>query len=122
MRVLLNGGSQNVPGEELEGNIPLLGHVEQRHRVDDLILGHDQVDDSEVLLEAVTDEDDAAADQIAQLQVTRLQRRQMLARNVGVQVSGLDARKFRQIIHHLITKEIVSEDAGEESKKNDTFA
>ena len=101
MGVLLDGDAQDIPSEELEGDVPLLGHVKQRHRVDDLIFGHHQIDDSEILFETVADENDALTDEIAELQVARFQRRQMLAGNVGVQITRLDARKLRQIVYHL---------------------
>ena len=101
MGVLLDGDAQDVPSEELEGDVPLFGHVEQRHRVDDLVFGHHQIDHAEILFEAVADEHHALTDEIPQLQVTRLQRRQMLAGDVGVQIARLDAGKLRQIVHHL---------------------
>ena len=101
MGVLLNRDSKNVPGEELEGNVSLFRHVEKRHRVDNLILGHHQIDNPEVLFQSVADEYDALTDQITQFQVAGFQRRQMLAGNVGIQISRFDTGEFGEIVDHL---------------------
>ena len=101
MGVLLNRDSKNVPGEELEGNVSLFRHVEKRHRVDNLILGHHQIDNPEVLFQSVADKYDALTDQITQFQIAGFQRRQMLAGNVGVQISRFDAGVFGEIVDHL---------------------
>ena len=37
------GLTEEVPGEELEGDHPLVGEVEESHRVDDLLRRHHQV-------------------------------------------------------------------------------
>lgn len=62
---------------------------------------HQQVDDPEVLLQAVAHEADARVDEEAQLQVRGLERGQVLGGDLGVQVSRFDARVLGQVVHHL---------------------
>ena len=64
---------------------------------------YDDVDDPEVLLESVSDKDYADVHQVAQLEVGGLEGRQVLGRDVRVQVARLDTRELGQIINHLKT-------------------
>ena len=72
--------------------------------VDDLIGRDDQVDDTEVILQAVADKSDSVVDQKAQLQVRRLERRQVFRRRRHVQITRLDARELGQVVHYLILR------------------
>ena len=62
---------------------------------------HQQVDDSEVFLQAVAHEAHAGVDEEPELQVRRLQRGQVLRGDLSVQVSGFDSRILSQVVHHL---------------------
>ena len=62
---------------------------------------HQEVNDPEVLLQAVTHEANARVDEEAQLQVGRLQGRQMLRGDLCIQVSWFDAGVLSQVVDHL---------------------
>ena len=59
------------------------------------------VDDSEVLVEAVTHELDTILEQVEELQVAGLEGGQVLGAHGGIQVSGLDARELGQVVYNL---------------------
>ena len=71
-----------------------------RDRVDDLLGRHDDVDHLEVLLQAVADEATAGVDQLAQLQVGRLHRGDVVARDRRVEVARVQPRVARQVVDH----------------------
>ena len=84
----------------------LLEKIRGRYRysiaaITDLIAGHHEVDDPEVVLEPVAHKDGARIHQEAQLLVRGLQRGQMLGAEVGIQVTRLDARELGQVVHNL---------------------
>jgi len=66
-----------------------------------LIAGHDEVDDTEIILEAVAHKDGARVHDEAQLLIRGLERGQVLRAEVGVQVTGLDTGELGQVVHHL---------------------
>lgn len=72
--------------------------------VDDLLSGHDKIDDLEVVLETVPDEHAARVHQHAQLAVRRLERGEVLGAGVGVEVARLDARELGHVVHHLLLR------------------
>ncbi len=66
-----------------------------------LIAGHHEVDDTEIILEAVAHKDGARVHDKAQLLIRGLERGQVLRAEVGVQVTGLDTGELGQVVHHL---------------------
>lgn len=90
-----------------------MGQVKEMHSVDDLIGRDDQIDDPEIILQAVADKSDPVVDQKAQLQVRRLECRQVFRWRRHVQIARLDARELGQIIHYLILSGDVVIDEGE---------
>uniref|UniRef100_A0A182IMQ3 Uncharacterized protein n=1 Tax=Anopheles atroparvus TaxID=41427 RepID=A0A182IMQ3_ANOAO len=104
VRLRLDLGAEKLPGEKAQRHHAMVRQVEQVHRIDDLLRRHDDVDHAEVVLEAVPNERDAAVDEIAQLLVRVLQRRQPLAAEVRVQVARFDAGEFGQIVDHLLLR------------------
>ena len=102
-----------MPGEKTQGNHALMRQVKEMHSVDDLTGRHHQIDDTEIVLQSVTDESDPVVDQESQFQIRRLERRQVFRRRGHVQIARLNARKFRQIVHHLILSGNVVVDEGQ---------
>ena len=72
----------------------------RRDRVDDLVGRHDDVDHLEVLLQPVADEAAAGVDQLAQLQVGRLHRGDVVARDRRVEVARVQPRVAGQVVDH----------------------
>ena len=72
----------------------------RRDRVDDLVGRHDDVDHLEVLLQPVADEAAAGVDQLAQLQVGRLHRGDVVARDRRVEVARVQPRVACQVVDH----------------------
>ena len=75
--------------------------VEEVDGVDDLVLRHDQVDDTEIVLESVPDKGHFSVNEKPEFLIGRFERGQMFRAEISVQVAGLDARKFCKIVHHL---------------------
>ena len=55
-----------------------------------------------VIFETVADKYASHVDEVPELLVGRLERRQVLLAEVGVQVAGLDARELGDVVHHLL--------------------
>lgn len=96
-----------MPGKETKRDHPLVWQVEQVHSVYDLTGRYDQVDDTEVVLQSMTDKRDAVVNEEAKLQIRRLERRQVFRRRGNIQVTGLDSRELGQVIDHLILRRYV---------------
>ena len=60
----------------------------------------------------MADKDASYIDEVPELLVGRLERRQMLLAEVGVQVAGLDARELGDVVHHLLLGRDVVVDEG----------
>ena len=60
--------------------------------------------DLEVVLESMAHKDDTDVDEVPQLLVGRLERRQVLRAVVGVEVTRLDARKFGHVVDDLLLR------------------
>ena len=93
--------AQEMPTQEFQRDHPIVRQMEEMNRVDNLFGRHDDVDNFEIVLEAVTDENAAGVDEIAQLFVRRLERGQMFRTKIRVQIAGFDAREFRKVIDDL---------------------
>jgi len=66
-----------------------------------LIAGHHEVDDTEIVLEAVAHKDGARVHDEAELLIRGLERCEVLGAEVCVQIPGLDAGEFGQVVHNL---------------------
>lgn len=62
---------------------------------------YQNIDDPEVLLEAVSHKLYALLKQVEQLEVAGLQGGEMLGAYHGIQVSRFDPREFSEVVHHL---------------------
>ncbi len=89
------------PCQELERDKSPFGQVEQFHCVHHPFWGHQDVDDSEILLEPVADKCDSFFPQVQELEIGGLQGGDVLGAPVGIQVPCLDPREFGEIVHHL---------------------
>lgn len=99
VRVDLDALLEEVPGEELEAELaPVVLLVEEVDRVDDLRLGHLDVDHAEVPLEAVPDELAPEVQEHPEPLVRDLEGHQAVPAVAGVEVVGLDARVAVQVV------------------------
>ena len=65
-----------------------------------------------VVFEPMADENAAYIDEVPELLVGRLERRQVLLAEVGIKVSGFDTRELGDIVHHLFLGRDVVVDKG----------
>ena len=113
MRFRLDVFAQQIPGQEPEAKPALARpNEEQVYRVDDLRAGDVDGDGAEVLCQAVADKDDAQVQQQPELLVGDFEADEGVARAAAVEITGRDARKGRQVVHHRLRNGNVVVDKG----------
>ncbi len=72
------------PGQKLQRDESLFGQMEKLNCVDNLPWGHKDVDDTEILLEAMADKDDPSLQEEEEFQVGGLEGGEVLGTHAGV--------------------------------------
>ena len=62
---------------------------------------YNEIENTEIFLKSVSDEDDLTADEVAQFEIGRLESGQVLWWQRRIQVTRLNTRKLRQVVHDL---------------------
>jgi hypothetical protein len=78
--------------------------IEQIHRVDNLVVVDNHVDDPKVIFQTVTDKNHTTIGQKAKLLICLFQRGQPFRADVLVEIAGLDAGKFGEVVDNLLLR------------------
>lgn len=99
MLILLNILFEQIPRQEPQRQFPLAGtNVKKIDRIQDLRFRDMDIDGAEILEEAVPDEDDAHVEQEPEFLVGDFERDERVGRARGVEVAGVHAGPFGEVV------------------------